>query len=69
MIRAILSFAAGAVVAAFVVESGSVRKFAEVAKEKAGKVKAAAEKGIAAAREEYCGEAAETELAEAEGGE
>jgi hypothetical protein len=69
MIRAILSFAAGAFITAFVVESGSVKKFAEVAKEKACKVKAATQKGIAAAREEYCGEeadAAETEALAAE---
>ena len=42
MLRAIFSFAAGFVVAGLVVDSGSVKKFREVATEKASQLKAAA---------------------------
>jgi hypothetical protein len=53
MLRAILGFAAGVIVTGFAVESGSVRKFKEVAAEKAARLKSATIKAAAAAREEW----------------
>lgn len=55
MLRAVIGFAAGFVLAGLVVESGSVKKFKEVAKEKASKIKSATLKAAAAAREEFRG--------------
>jgi len=57
MLRTALTFAAGVVVAGFVLKSGSARKFREVAKDKATRLKAATRKAAAAAREEWHGEA------------
>jgi hypothetical protein len=53
MIRAILSFAAGFVVGGLVVNSGSAKKFKEVATEKATQLKSATQKAAAAVREEF----------------
>jgi hypothetical protein len=53
MFNAILSFAAGFVVASLVVESGSVKQFREAAKEKAARLKSATQKAAAAAKEEF----------------
>jgi hypothetical protein len=64
MIRTILSVAAGFIIAGWVVESGSAKKFREVAAEKASKlkeatcenaakVKSATQKAAAAVREEF----------------
>jgi hypothetical protein len=64
MIRAILGFAAGFVVAGLVTNSGSAKKFKDVAAEKtlklkdaacknAAKVKSATQKAAAAVREEF----------------
>jgi hypothetical protein len=52
MLRTIISFAAGFVVAGLVAEAGSVKKFKTVAKEKAARLKSAGQKAVAAAREE-----------------
>jgi hypothetical protein len=60
MLKAILGFAAGFLITGFAVESGSVRKFKEVAAEKAARVKSAACKAAAAAREEFSTKAEET---------
>ena len=53
MFRTIISFAAGFVVAGLVADTGSVKKFKAVAKEKAAKLKSAGQKAVAAAREEF----------------
>jgi hypothetical protein len=55
MLKAVISFAAGFVIARGVAESGSVKQFQEVAKEKAAQLKSAAQKATAAVREEFCG--------------
>lgn len=56
MLKTILSVAAGFIIGGLVLESGSVKKFKEVAKEKAVKLKSAGEKAVAAAREEFRGD-------------
>ena len=64
MIRAIIGFAAGCVVGGWAVKSGSVKKFREIATEKAaqlktvtqenaGKLKSAAQKAATAVKEEF----------------
>jgi hypothetical protein len=72
MFRAILGFAAGFVVAGLVTNSGSVKKFKDVAAEKAtklkdaacenaAKVKSATQKAAAAVREEFSSKEEETQ--------
>jgi hypothetical protein len=53
MIRVILSFAAGFVVGGLVANSGSAKKFKEVAAEKATQLKSATQKAAAVVREEF----------------
>ncbi len=53
MLRTILGFAAGFVTARLVAQSGSVKKFKEIAREKAAKMAAASKKAADAAREEW----------------
>lgn len=53
MLRIALSFAAGFLIGGFVMESGSAKKFKDVAIEKAAKLKSAGQKAVAAAREEF----------------
>jgi hypothetical protein len=53
MLRTIIGFAAGFVVAGFVVESASAKKFKAVAAEKAGQLKSATRKAAAAVKEEF----------------
>jgi len=53
MLRTILGFAAGFVTARFVMQSGSVKKFKDVAREKSAKMAAATRKAAEAAREEW----------------
>jgi hypothetical protein len=59
MLRTILTFAAGFLVAGVVLETGSAKKFKEVAREKAAKLKSATQKAATAAREEFCRDADE----------
>jgi methionine aminopeptidase len=54
MVRTLISFAAGFVIAGFVIDSASAKKFREVAGEKAAQLKSATQKAAAAAREEFC---------------
>lgn len=56
MLKTIISIAAGFIIGGLVLESGSVKKFQEVAKEKAAKLKSAGKKAVAAAREEFRGD-------------
>jgi hypothetical protein len=53
MLRAIIGFAAGFVTARFLMQSGSVKKFKDVAKEKAAKVASATGKAASAASREW----------------
>lgn len=72
MIKTVLSFAAGFVIAGLVIDSGSAKKFREVAAEKAAKlkdaacenaakVKSATQKAAAAVRDEFSNKEADTE--------
>ena len=64
MLRTILSVTAGFFLAGFIAERGSVKKFGEVAREKAVRIKSAAVKAAAAAKEEYYAEAEEPAVEE-----
>lgn len=55
MLKAVISFTAGFVIAKMAAESGSVQQFKEVAREKAGQLKSVTQKATAAVREEFCG--------------
>jgi hypothetical protein len=57
MLRTILGFAAGAIITSLIIEKGSVKKFKDVAKEKAVMLKSATCKAAAAARDEFRGDA------------